>query len=84
MRREFFRAKSLRFGADDGGACGYRDPPEGVVVATLAVLELRVKTLDPCGLGSGGAFCVVTFLEAVSWSSGFLSLEVFGGKLVAS
>ena len=83
MWREFFRAKSQRFGADDGDACGCRVPLEGVVVATLAAC-LRVKTLDPCGLGGGGACCVVTFLKALSWSFGFLSLVVFGGKLDAS
>ena len=53
--REFFRANSQRFAADDGDACGCRDPLEGVVVATL-VTCLRVKTLDPRGLGGGGAF----------------------------
>ena len=83
MGREFFRAKSQRFCADDGDAYGRRDPLEGVVVATLAVC-LWVKTLDPCGLGGGGVFCVVTFLKARSWSFGFLSLIVFGGKLDAS
>ena len=55
IRREFFRAKSQRFGADDGDACGCRDPLEGVVVATPDVLGLRVKTLDLCGLDGGGA-----------------------------
>jgi hypothetical protein len=39
-------------------------------VATLSTLELRVKTLDLCGLGDGGACCVVTSLGALSWSSG--------------
>ena len=55
MWREFFRAKSQRFGADNGDVCGCRDPLEGIVVATLDALGLRVKTLDPCGLGGGGA-----------------------------
>ena len=58
IRRELFRAKSQRFGADDGDACGCRDPLEGVVVATPDVLGLRVKTLDPCGLDEiGRASC---------------------------
>ena len=43
MWREFFQAKSQRFGADDGDACGCRDHLEGVVVATLDALGLRVK-----------------------------------------
>jgi hypothetical protein len=32
-----------------------------------------VKTLGLCGLGDGGACCVVTSLGALSWSLGFLS-----------
>jgi hypothetical protein len=72
--RGFFREKSQRFGAKDGDACGYRDSLEGVVVATLSVIGLRVKTLDLCGLGNGGACCVVTSLEALSWSLGLFIL----------
>jgi hypothetical protein len=41
----------------------------GYVVATFAVLGLRVKTLGHHGL-DGGA-CVVTLLRASSWSSDF-------------
>jgi hypothetical protein len=72
--RGFFRAKSQRFGANDGDACGCRDPLEGIIVATLSALGLRVKTLDLCGLGDDGACSVVSFLGALSWSSGLLSL----------
>ena len=79
-----FPAKSQRFGADDGDACGCRYPLKGVVVATLDALGLQVKTLDLCGLGDGGACCVVTFLKALLRSFGSLSLVVFGGKLDAS
>jgi hypothetical protein len=42
----FFRAKALRFDANDDDACGYRNPLEGAVVATFAALGLQVKTLD--------------------------------------
>ena len=49
--REFFRAKSQHFGVDDSDACGFRDPLEGVVVATLDTLGLRVKTLRSDLLG---------------------------------
>jgi hypothetical protein len=47
--------KAQRSGANDGDACGCRDPLEGVVLATLSVLGLRVKTQDLCGLDDGGA-----------------------------
>jgi hypothetical protein len=41
----FFRAKAQRFGANDGDACGCRNPFAGAVVVTFAMLGLRVKTL---------------------------------------
>ena len=81
--REWFRAKSQRFVANDGDACRCRDLLEGVVVAILAPC-FRVKTLDLCDLGGGGAFCVVTFLKALLWSFGFLSLVSLSGRLDAS
>jgi hypothetical protein len=71
--RGFFRAKSQRFSANDGDACGRRDPLEGIVVAALSALGLRVKTLDLCGFGDDGACSVVSFLGALSWSLGLLS-----------
>jgi hypothetical protein len=80
--RGFFWAKFQRFGANDGDACGCRDPLEDIVVATLPAIELWVKTLDLCGLGDDdGACSVVSFLGALSWSSGLLSLMA---ALVAS
>jgi hypothetical protein len=42
----FFQAKAQRFGANGGDSCGCRNPFEGVVVVTFAMLGLRVKTLD--------------------------------------
>jgi hypothetical protein len=42
----FFWAKAQRFGANDGDACGCRNPFESVVVVTFAMLGLRVKTVD--------------------------------------
>ena len=47
--------KAQRFGASGGGACGCRDPLEGVTVVTFLAPELRVKTLDRFGHGDGGA-----------------------------
>jgi hypothetical protein len=44
--RGFFRAKALRFDANDDDAYGCHNPLEGAVVATFAALGLRVKTLD--------------------------------------
>lgn len=49
------RAKTPRFGADDGDACGRRSPLEDVVVVLLSVPEFWVKTLVRLGLGSGDA-----------------------------
>jgi hypothetical protein len=43
-------------------------------VATLSIIGLRVKTLDLCCLGDGGACCVITSLGALSWSLGLLNL----------
>ena len=51
--RRFFRAKAQRFGANGGDARGCRNPLGGAVVATFAVLGLRVKTLD-YDLDNGG------------------------------
>ena len=85
VRGRFLRANAQRSGANNNDACGCRDPPEGVVVDTLLALELRVKTLDPMVLMPAALKCVVTSLEAVSWSFGSLDLDVFfGGKLDAS
>ena len=85
MRGEFLRAKAQRSGANDDDGCGCRDPHQGVIVDTLFVLGLRVKTLDPMVLMPVALKCVVTSLEAVSWSFGSLDLDVFfGGKLDAS
>jgi hypothetical protein len=64
-----------RSGANDGDAFVCRDLFEGVGVATLSILELQVKTLDLCGLGDGGACCVVTSLGALSWSLGLSRLR---------
>jgi hypothetical protein len=52
--RGFFQAKAQRLGANDGNVCGCRNPLWGVVVVILAVLRLRVKTLDLCGLDGSG------------------------------
>jgi hypothetical protein len=80
-----FLAKAQRFGANDGDACGCRDPLEGVVAATLSALGLRVKTQDLVVSMMAALYCVVTFLGALSWSLGFLALVgVFGGKHDAS
>jgi hypothetical protein len=76
-----FRAKAQRFGGIDGDACGCRDPLDGVDVAILSSFGLRVKILDHCGLGNGGGSGVATFLGALSWSPGLLSLIT---SLVAS
>ena len=85
MRGGFLRANAQRSGANNGDAYGCRDPPEDVVVATLFALELRAKTLDPMVLMPAALKCVVTSLEAVSWSSSSLDLDgFFGGKLDAS
>jgi hypothetical protein len=80
-----FPAKAQRFGANDGDACGCRDPLEGVVAATLSVLGFRVKIQDLVVSMTATLLCVVTSLGALSWSHGSLGLvDVFGGKLVAS
>ena len=50
MVRRFFPAKSLRFGATGGGACGYLIPVGGAFGGTLAILGLRMTTLDHLGL----------------------------------
>jgi hypothetical protein len=52
--RWFFWAKALRFGANDGYACGCPNPLESVVVGTFFTLGLRMKTLDHLGLDDGG------------------------------
>jgi hypothetical protein len=44
--RGFFRAKAQCLGANDGNVCGCHNPLWGVVVVILAMLRLRVKTLD--------------------------------------
>jgi hypothetical protein len=72
--RPLFFFLSQPFGANDGDVCGCYDPLEDIVVATLSAIGLRVKTVDLCGLGDGGACSVVSFLGALSWSSGLLSL----------
>ena len=48
--------KAQRFDASVGNACGHRDPPGDVDVVTSPTLGLRVKTLDPFGLGDGDAW----------------------------
>ena len=53
--RGSFRVKALRFGADDGDACGHRFLLKDVVVVLLFVPGFWVKTLVPYGLGSGDA-----------------------------
>ena len=52
--RRFFRVKTQRFGASNGGTYGCRDPPGGVAAVTFPVSGLRVKTLDHSGLDDGG------------------------------
>jgi hypothetical protein len=72
----FFRAKAQRFCANDGDACGCRFPLGGVVVVILPALRLRVKTLDLV-VSTAAALCVVTFLEASSWSPEFAWFRFF-------
>jgi hypothetical protein len=69
------QAKSQCSGANDGIAYGCRDPLEGIIVATLSTLELRVKTLDLYGFDNGGACCVVTSSGVLSWSSSLPRIE---------
>jgi hypothetical protein len=57
-----FPAKAQRFGANDGDACGCRDPLEGVVAATLSALGLWVKTQDLVVSMTAALYCVGTFL----------------------
>jgi hypothetical protein len=66
----FFWAKAQRFCANDGDACRCRFPLGGVIVVILPALRLRVKTLDLV-VSTAVALCVVTFLEASSWSPEF-------------
>jgi hypothetical protein len=63
---------------------GCRDPLEGIIVATLSILGLRVKTLD-FGLDDSDVLLRRYPPGALSWSSGFFGLDgVFGDKLDAS
>jgi hypothetical protein len=81
----FFPGKSQRSCANDGNACGCRDPLEDIVAATLSVLGLWVKTQDLVVSMMPALHCVVTSLGALSWSLGSLLLvNIFGGKLDAS
>jgi hypothetical protein len=80
-----FPAKAKRSGVNDDDARGCRDPLESVVAATLSVLGLRVKAQDLVVSMMASLYCVVTSLEALSWSPDSLVLAgVFGGKLDAS
>jgi hypothetical protein len=76
-----FRAKVQRLGANDGDACGCRNPLGGVVVGIRPALRLRVKTLD-LTVSTTAAECVVTLLGASLWSpeSTWSHPNVFGGK----
>ena len=69
--------KTLRSGANGGDACGYCYPLGGVVVVTLAVGGLRVKTIDHLGLDDsdalrryplGGVVVEPRFLLGSFWS----------------
>jgi hypothetical protein len=66
--------KSQRFGANDGDACWCCNPLEGVVLVTLSMLGLLVKSQDPSSLGNGGSYGVVTSVVVLSWNPGLLSL----------
>jgi hypothetical protein len=59
-----FRAKAQRLGANDGGACGYRNPLGGVVVGIRPAVRLRVKALDLV-VSTAAAQCVVFPLGGV-------------------
>jgi hypothetical protein len=80
-----FLAKAQCSGANDGDACGCRDPLVGVVAAILSILGLQVKAQDLVVSMTVALYCVVTSLGALSWSPGSLVLaDVYGGKLDAS
>ena len=60
VRTRCIRVKAQRSGANDGDACGYRDPLEGVIVATLRI-RAPGENPGPCGFDVGGA-CVCRYL----------------------